>query len=162
MHRGSDEFIKEHLMIAEAVNIILVEDDDGHATLVERNLKRAGLANGFLRLKDGQEALDHFANPEACASNMPCVMLLDINMPRVDGVEVLRQMKANPKTASVPVIMLTTTDDPREVERCYGLGCNVYVTKPVEYEAFIEAIKRLGFFLQVVKLPPSGGARVSV
>jgi CheY-like chemotaxis protein len=113
-------------------------------------------------LKDGQEALDHFANPEACASNMPCVMLLDINMPRVDGVEVLRQMKANPKTASVPVIMLTTTDDPREVERCYGLGCNVYVTKPVEYEAFIEAIKRLGFFLQVVKLPPSGGARVSV
>jgi CheY-like chemotaxis protein len=151
-------------MSAEVVSIILVEDDDGHATLVERNLRRAGLTNGFLRMKDGQEALDYFARPESSevgSVHFPCVVLLDINMPRVDGVEVLRQMKANPKTASVPVIMLTTTDDPREVDRCYGLGCNVYVTKPVEYEAFIEAIKRLGFFLQVVKLPPSGG-RVTI
>lgn len=142
----------------EAMNIVLVEDDDGHATLVERNLKRAGLANGFVRLKDGQEALDYFARDENCAA-MSCVVLLDINMPRVDGVEVLRRMKANPKTAALPVIMLTTTDDPREIERCYGLGCNVYVTKPVEYEAFIEAIKRLGLFLQVVKLPTNSGGK---
>ncbi len=143
-------------MSAEAVSIILVEDDDGHATLVERNLKRAGLTNGFLRLRDGQEALDFFLKGDGClpgSEKHPCVVLLDINMPRVDGVEVLRQIKANPKTAAIPVIMLTTTDDPREVERCYGLGCNVYVTKPVEYDSFIEAIKRLGFFLQVVKLP---------
>jgi CheY-like chemotaxis protein len=143
----------------QSVNIILVEDDDGHATLVERNLRRAGLANGFLRLKDGQEALDHFSGPDACPASPeahPCVVLLDIKMPRVDGIEVLRQLKANPKTAPLPVIMLTTTDDPREIERCYQLGCNVYITKPVEYDAFIEAIRRLGFFLQVVKLPPNG------
>ncbi len=146
------------------VSIILVEDDEGHASLVERNLKRAGLTNGFLRLKDGQEALDHFANPESCSptnKHYPCVVLLDINMPRVGGIEVLRRMKEDPRTAAVPIIMLTTTDDPREVDRCYGLGCNVYVTKPVEYEAFIEAIKRLGFFLQVVKFPPNGNKGIA-
>ncbi len=151
-------------MPPEAVSIILVEDDDGHATLIERNLRRAGLANQFARLKDGQEALDYFASPAACpqgATNPSCLVLLDIKMPRVDGVEVLRRMKADPRTAMIPVIMLTTTDDPREVDRCYQLGCNVYVTKPVEYESFLEAIKRLGLFLQVVKLPPNGGGGAS-
>ena len=142
-------------MSAEAVNIILVEDDDGHATLIEKNLRRAGFTNSFKRFKDGQEALDYFHADEPCPDES-CLVLLDIKMPRVDGVEVLRRMKADPRTAKTPVIMLTTTDDPREVERCYQLGCNVYVTKPVEYESFLEAIKRLGLFLQVVKLPPNG------
>ncbi|HEY1687199.1 MAG TPA: response regulator [Tepidisphaeraceae bacterium] len=151
-------------MSFEAVNIILVEDDDGHATLIERNLRRAALTNNFLRLKDGQEALDYFSKPDPCGKSEltpGCLVLLDIKMPRVDGVEVLRRMKANPKTATIPVIMLTTTDDPREIERCYQLGCNVYVTKPVEYEAFLEAVKRLGLFLQVVKLPVTGTAGTS-
>jgi CheY-like chemotaxis protein len=140
----------------ETVGIILIEDDDGHATLVERNLRRAGLTNGFTRFSDGQEALDWFFNdpshPEGRAlANV--VVLLDLKMPRVDGIEVLRRLKASPSTSALPVIVLTTTDDPREIERCYELGCNVYVTKPVEYDAFIEAVRRLGFFLQVVKLP---------
>ena len=149
----------------QRVSIVLIEDDDGHATLVERNLRRSGVSNGFLRFRDGQEALDYFFGaPGADAlavSNDPSreelanvVVLLDLRMPRVDGFEVLRRLKADPATASVPVIVLTTTDDPREIERCYELGCNVYITKPVEYDAFIEAVRRLGFFLQVVKLPP--------
>ena len=97
---------------------------------------------------DGQEALDWLeANPA------PTAILLDLKMPRVDGFEVLRRLKESPQTAPVPVIVLTTTDDPREIARCYELGCNVYITKPVEYDAFIEAVRRLGFFLQVVKLP---------
>lgn len=139
------------------VHIILTEDDDGHAALVEKNLRRAGVMNGFTRLRDGQEAIDFVKSGklDECGPNA-CVLLLDIKMPRVDGVEVLRQLKANPKTATLPVIMLTTTDDPREVEKCYQLGCNVYITKPVEYETFVDAVKRLGFFLQVVKLPPNG------
>ena len=141
----------------EAVTIILVEDDDGHATLIERNLRRAGLDNGFVRLKDGQEALDFLLGSEAPVRES-CVLLLDIKMPRVDGIEVLKRLKGDPWTATLPVIMLTTTDDPREIERCYQLGCNVYVTKPVEYEQFIDAVKRLGFFLQVVKLPPPSPA----
>ena len=144
-------------MPAEPVSIILIEDDDGHATLIEKNLRRAGFANAFVRLKDGQEALDYFhSNQSRCPDNADapsCLVLLDIKMPRIDGIEVLRRMKADARTATIPVIMLTTTDDPREVERCYQLGCNVYVTKPVEYEAFLEAIKRLGLFLRVVKLP---------
>lgn len=145
-------------MSADSVTIILAEDDDGHATLIERNLRRAGLANTFVRMKDGQEALDYFNGPDSCVNSRDrtCVLLLDINMPRVDGIEVLRQLKSKPETAALPIIMLTTTDDPREVERCYSLGCNVYVTKPVEYDTFIEAVKRLGFFLQVVKLPTNG------
>jgi len=137
----------------DEVTIVLAEDDDGHATLVERNLRRAGLDNGFIRVRDGQEALDLLLGPDAspCTS---CILLLDIKMPRVDGIEVLRRLKNDSRTATLPVVMLTTTDDPREIERCYQLGCNVYVTKPVEYEQFIEAVKRLGFFLQVVQLPP--------
>jgi CheY-like chemotaxis protein len=138
------------------VRIVLVEDDDGHATLVEKNLRRAGITNTIARMRDGQEALDHIAAQLAQApSNLNnTVMLLDLNMPRMGGVEVLESLKANPITSAIPIIVLTTTDNPREVERCYELGCNVYVTKPVDYEAFVEAIRRLGFFLQVVKLPP--------
>ena len=143
-------------MAAEPILIVLVEDDDGHANLVERNLKRAGLANGIHRLKDGQEALDFVQGKGAYAgrtATQPMLLLLDIKMPRVDGVEVLRQLKSDPQTALVPVIMLTTTDDPREIQRCYELGCSVYITKPVDYQAFVEAINRLGLFLQVVRIP---------
>ena len=86
-------------------------------------------------------------------ASQPMLLLLDIKMPRVDGVEVLRQLKSDPQTALIPVIMLTTTDDPREIQRCYELGCSVYITKPVDYQAFVEAIKRLGLFLQVVRIP---------
>jgi CheY-like chemotaxis protein len=150
-------------MSVQPVHIILTEDDDGHAALVEKNLRRAGVANGFTRLRDGQEAIDYFHGPDAAAVDASAVttsvLLLDINMPRVDGVEVLRRLRADPRTATLPVIMLTTTDDPREVERCYQLGCNVYITKPVEYEPFVDAVKRLGLFLQVVKLPSGGEDR---
>jgi CheY-like chemotaxis protein len=138
--------------------IVLVEDDDGHANLVERNLKRAGVSNGIQRLKDGQEALDFIHGVGDFAGrnlNKPMLLLLDIKMPRVDGVEVLRQLKSDSQTALVPVIMLTTTDDPREIQRCYELGCSVYITKPVDYQAFVEAINRLGLFLQVVRIPDS-------
>jgi CheY-like chemotaxis protein len=116
-----------------------------------------------MRFGDGQEALDYFfGEPPGAAPAPPrpsrdelanFVVLLDLKMPRVDGFEVLRRLKESPSTAALPVIVLTTTDDPREIERCYELGCNVYITKPVEYDAFIEAVRRLGFFLQVVKLP---------
>ncbi|ADJ63993.1 response regulator [Herbaspirillum seropedicae] len=144
----------------QSVNIILVEDDDGHAVLVEKNLRRAGLVNGFVRLRDGQEALDYLFDPQRSRTELQqLVVLLDVNMPRVNGVEVLRRLKADPVLSAIPVIMLTTTDDPREIGRCYEYGCNVYITKPVEYEDFIEAIRRLGFFLQVVKLPGLAAAQ---
>ena len=148
-------------MTHEPLIILLAEDDDGHASLIQRNLKRAGVGNQIVRVKDGQEALDYLRGEGAFAGrpvDIPLLLLLDINMPRLDGVEVLRQIKADPRTECIPVIMLTTTDDPREVERCYQLGCNVYVTKPVSSERFVEAIRRLGLFLQVVQVPHADAA----
>jgi CheY-like chemotaxis protein len=137
------------------LHIALAEDDDGHATLVQKNLERSGLVNQFTRLRDGQEVLEYLRGEGAYAGQPPqhVLLLLDIKMPRVDGVEVLRQVRADPRTATMPVIMLTTTDDPREIERCYQLGCNVYITKPVEYETFAAAIRQLGLFLSVMQIP---------
>ena len=110
----------------------------------------------------GPHAAEHSAATRLHALEQPprgnILLLLDINMPRVDGIEVLRRLKADARTNAIPVVILTTTDDPREIERCYQLGCSVYVTKPVEYSAFIEAINRLGLFLQVVRVPSTGPA----
>jgi CheY-like chemotaxis protein len=136
--------------------ILLAEDDEGHAYLVQQNLLDAGLSNRIVHVQDGQEALDYIRCAGAYRDrvpNGPLLLLLDINMPRVDGVEVLRQLKADPRTDELPVIMLTTTDDPREVKRCYELGCASYVTKPVDYDRFVEAIRRLGLFLSIVQVP---------
>jgi CheY-like chemotaxis protein len=145
-------------MQSESIIILLAEDDDGHAILIKRNLSRAGIANEVVRVSDGQEALDYVYRTGEFAdrspSGDPLLLVLDINMPRLDGFEVLKRVKEDTSTAKIPVIMLTTTDDPREVERCYEHGCSVYITKPVEYEAFVEAVKRLGLFLQVVQIPP--------
>jgi CheY-like chemotaxis protein len=143
-------------MSPEPLLIVLVEDDDGHADLVERNLERVGVSNAILRLRDGQEALNFLLGQDESSPwrrGSPILLLLDIKMPRVDGVEVLRQIKSVPQTALIPVIMLTTTDDPREIQKCYELGCSVYITKPVDYQAFVDAVHRLGLFLQVVRIP---------
>jgi CheY-like chemotaxis protein len=143
-------------MVTRELVIVMAEDDDGHAFLVQQNLSEAGIANEIVHVHDGQEALDFIRVQGAYANrtrNGPLLLLLDINMPRVDGVEVLRQLKSEPDHAQIPVIMLTTTDDPREVRRCYDLGCSSYVTKPVDYDKFVEAIRRLGLFLSIVKVP---------
>jgi CheY-like chemotaxis protein len=136
--------------------ILLAEDDDGHASLIQRNLKRAGVANQIVRVKDGQDVLDYLHGEGAFSgrsNEAPLLLLLDINMPRVDGVGVLKAIKADPKLAQLPVIILTTTDDPREVDRCYQLGCSVYITKPVQYQEFVEALTRLGMFLEIIRVP---------
>lgn len=148
-------------MTLKPVTILLAEDDDGHASLVQRNLERAGLINGFLRVRDGQELLDCLRTGGASQGQVlheAIVVLLDINMPRIDGINALRQIKASPEMRRIPVIMLTTTDDPREIDRCYELGCNVYITKPVDYDGFIDAIRRLGLFLQIVQRPRNWSA----
>jgi CheY-like chemotaxis protein len=137
----------------EPLVIVLAEDDDGHAQLIQRNMKRAGVGNEVVRVRDGQEALDFVQGRGPHPRPARLLLLLDINMPRVDGVEVLRRLKQDPATARIPVIMLTTTDDPREVARCYEVGCSVYVTKPVRYEDFVEALTRLGMFLSIVQVP---------
>ncbi len=143
-------------MQTEPMAIVLAEDDEGHALLVKRNLARANIANQIVHVTDGQEALDYFYRAGRYTNRpigISLLLVLDINMPRIDGIEVLARLKGDPAKCRIPIIMLTTTDDPREIERCYDLGCGVYVTKPVEYEAFVEAVQRLGLFLQVVQIP---------
>jgi CheY-like chemotaxis protein len=139
-----------------SVTMVLVEDDPGHARLIERNLRRAHITNNIVVLRDGQEAVEYFfpAGKDVAAWRvMPLLVLLDLNLPGADGYQVLARLKADERTRRIPVIILTTTDDPRDIERCYDLGCNVYITKPVEYEQFAEAIRKLSLFLSVVKVP---------
>jgi CheY-like chemotaxis protein len=138
------------------VTILVVDDDEGHTELVRRNLRRSGINNPIVTMTTGTEALDYVLRRNAYASrrtSADLLVLLDINMPGLDGVEVLRQIKADGEARKIPVLMLTTTDDPREINRCYELGCNIYITKPVDPAAFMEAIQRLGLFLSVVSIP---------
>jgi len=142
---------------ANHVTILIVDDDDGHTELVRRNFRRTGISNTIESVSSGSDALDYVFRRGAHAGRRAdgdLLILLDIKMPGShDGVEVLRQIKSSAHTRSIPVIMLTTTDDPREVDRCYELGCNVYVTKPVEPGAFIEAINRVGLMISVMSVP---------
>jgi CheY-like chemotaxis protein len=135
--------------------VLIVEDDEGHAILIRENLEAAGFGNSIRHFRDGQAALDFLFkdSPGARVSGETYLMLLDIRMPKVDGVEVLKRIKADPALRTLPVIMLTTTDDAREVERCHQLGCNVYIQKPVDYEKFAEAIQRLGRFMSLLLVP---------
>lgn len=146
----------------QEVTILIAEDDDGHAELIKDNLHESGLRNPLIRFRDGQEALDFFFAPPA--GTMPrrehgkaYMLLLDIRMPKVDGVTVLKRIKEAAELKNMPVIMLTTTDDPREIRKCYDLGCNCYVTKPVDYGKFTDILTRLGLFLLVVQVPRLNG-----
>ena len=142
------------------VIILIAEDDAGHARLIEKNLNRAGLRNQIMRFDNGQTVLDFLLRNGAGTqrrSDTPYLLLLDIRMPQVDGIEVLRQLKQHQELRKIPVIMLTTTDDPREVERCHAIGCSSYIVKPVDYDKFAEAITSLGLYLSLVKVPEING-----
>ncbi len=144
-------------MTKHAPIILIVDDDEGHAILVRQNLEAAGLNNRIEHFRDGQAVLDFFFHAEGHSrrhSGDVYLVLLDIRMPKVDGIEVLRRLKADSELRKIPVIMLTTTDDQREVERCHRLGCSVYIQKPVDYDKFAEAIRRLGLFVTLLLVPP--------
>jgi CheY-like chemotaxis protein len=153
LRRPNKETILNHV---QEVTILLVEDDGGHARLIEKNLRRSNITNQIFTVGEGQAALDYLFGQGQYAgspSPRPLLVLLDLNLPVLDGYQVLRRMKADKRTKRIPVIILTTTDDNREVARCYELGCNVYMTKPVDYQRFSEAIRKLGLFLSVVSMP---------
>jgi len=142
------------------VIILIAEDDDGHAELIREHLQDAGISNQIIRFLNGLEVWNFLsqAGPEPHREvKRAYLLLLDIRMPKMDGVEVLRRIKADPKLHSIPVIMLTTTNDPREIRECYDLGCNCYITKPVQYPRFAEAIKRLGLFITIMQVTTVNG-----
>jgi CheY-like chemotaxis protein len=138
----------------KSIKILLVEDDPGHARLIEKNLRRAGITNEIIFIDNGQGALDYLATASCEQGTYECLLiLLDLNLPVLDGYQVLERIKSNERTKKIPVIILTTTDIPQEVERCYELGCNIFITKPVQYDEFCAAVRNLGLLLSIVKVP---------
>ena len=138
-----------------SIQIILIEDDPGHARLLEKNLRRADIAKDIHIFGDGRAFLKciHQTETPCLKAVEPPVILLDLNLPFMSGFDVLQHLKSNQATKHIPVIILTTTDNPAEIERCYRIGCNFYITKPVNYEQFGEIIKKLGVALSIIKMP---------
>ena len=141
---------------AKPVTIIMVEDDDGHARLIEKNIRRAGVNNEIMPCTDGTSALANLLGPDGSgvvSAGRQLLILLDLNLPDMTGVDILAKIKGNTHLKRSPVVVLTTTDDSREIQRCYDLGANVYITKPVNYEGFANAIRQLGLFFSVIQVP---------
>ena len=137
------------------VTIVMVEDDEGHARLIEKNVRRAGVNNEIIPFANGNSALDFILGEDRSGSvseGRYLLILLDLNLPDMSGIDILEKVKANPHTKRLPVIILTTTDDEREIQRCYDLGANVYITKPVDYDSFAHAIRQLGLVLSLLHI----------
>lgn len=138
------------------VSIVMIEDDEGHARLIERNIRRAGVNNELIAFTNGADALAFLLGDDQSgevSAKKQLLVLLDLNLPDMTGITILEKIKANAHTKRSPVIVLTTTDDAREIQRCYDLGANVYITKPVDYENFANAIRQLGLFFAVMQIP---------
>jgi DNA-binding response OmpR family regulator len=140
------------------VTIIMIEDDEGHARLIERNIRRSGVNNEIIPFSNGTDAIKYLFGDDGSGlvhKGRALLILLDLNLPDMTGIDILKQVKENKFLKSAPVVILTTTDDSQEIKRCYELGCNVYITKPVNYESFANAIRQLGLFFSVIQVPPA-------
>ncbi|MBK5277887.1 MAG: response regulator [Bacteroidia bacterium] len=135
-----------------AVEILLVEDNPDDAGLTIRTLNKNNLANHLLHLEDGQEALDFLFNEN---NKMPKLILLDLKMPKVDGIDVLRRIKADVNKRTIPVVVLTSSKEERDIVEAYKLGVNAYIVKPVDFDQFVKAITQVGLFWLVVNQPPA-------
>jgi two-component system response regulator len=140
------------------VEILLIEDNPTDAELCIRALKKHNLANKLLWVKDGADALDVLLHTGAYSArvpnNMPKLVLLDLRLPKVDGLEVLRRLKAEERTKIIPVVVLTSSKEDRDVQEAYKLGANSFITKPVEFDAFVDTVGRLGLYWLLVNKPP--------
>jgi two-component system response regulator len=139
--------------IDDSVEVLLVEDSDDDAEMTIHSLRLHRLGNRVVRLRDGQEALDYFfvdGGPETTRNQMPKLILLDIKMPKVDGLEVLRELRANPETSSLPIVLLTSSAEERDLHTAYELNANSYIVKPVNFEKFVEAIREIGSYWLVL------------
>ncbi len=142
------------------VEILLVEDNPNDAELTLRAMKKNNLANKVVHLKDGADALDYIFCTGAYAARdknqKPKVILLDLKMPKVDGIEVLRAVKGDERTRSIPVVMLTSSNEDPDVKTCYDLGANSYIVKPVGFENFTKVVAELGMYWVLINQPPGG------
>jgi CheY-like chemotaxis protein len=136
-----------------AVTIVMIEDDPGHARLIEKNIRRASVPNEIRAFGDGGSAIEFLNGPANRDGNY--LILLDLNLPDMRGIEVLRTIKTSPQLRLFPVIILTTTDDEDEIRQCYELGANVYVTKPLDFEGFANAVRQLGLLFTIMQVAPN-------
>jgi two-component system response regulator len=138
--------------------ILLVEDNLGDAEMTIRALKKNNFANSVLHLKDGAEALDYIFGeggyPNRVVEKVPKVILLDLKMPKVNGIEVLQRIKSDDRTKKIPVVVLTSSNEDPDIETCYALGVNSYVVKPVGFEDFVRSVAQLGLYWMIVNRPP--------
>jgi two-component system response regulator len=146
-------------MNQNSVDLLLVEDNINDAELTIRELKKNNMANNLIHLKDGEEALAFIFGTGKYAVGQhtlprPKLILLDIQMPKVNGIEVLQQIKSDPGTRTIPVVILTSSKEDPDIQKCYALGVNSYIIKPVNFESFTEAIKNLGFYWLLLNHPP--------
>ena len=147
-------------MNPNSVEILLVEDNITDAELTIRELKKHHMANNLVHVKNGEEALDFvFAKGKYAGTReiqyTPKVILLDIQMPKVNGLEVLQKIKSDPQTRAIPVVVLTSSKESPDIQKCYDLGANSYIVKPVNFEGFAQAIKNLGFYWLLINQPPA-------
>jgi len=141
---------------AKPVSIVMIEDDEGHARLIEKNIRRAGVNNEIIPFSNGTAALNYLLGADGSgivSSGKQLLILLDLNLPDMTGIDILEKLKSNVHTKRSPIVVLTTTDDSREIQRCYDFGANVYITKLVNYEGFANAIRQLGLFFSVMQVP---------
>jgi CheY-like chemotaxis protein len=148
---------------ARSVLIVMIEDDEGHARLIEKHIRRAGVTNDIVGFRDGASALAFLlgegdrhpseTGPGRMKPGAPCLILLDLNLPDMTGIDILARIKGDAHLRRSPTVVLTTADDQREIQRCYDLGANIYITKPLIYENFANAIRQLGLFLSVMQIP---------
>src|SRR5258708_124833 len=143
--------------MSKPVTIIMIEDDDGHSRLIERNIRRSGVNNDIMPFTNGTAAVNYLFGSDGTGvdhKGRALLILLDLNLPDMTGIEILRRVKENKYLKCAPVVVLTTTDDSQEIKRCYELGCNVYITKPVDTESSAKAIRQLGLSSFVIQVPP--------
>ena len=148
--------------MSKLARILIVEDDPNDVELTLTALGEYNLANEVVVTRDGQQALDYlYCKGEFAArpSDNPAVMLLDLKLPKIDGLEVLQQIKSDPKLKLIPVVVLTSSHEERDKMRSYSLGVNAYVVKPVDFHEFVNAVKELGVFWAVVNEPPPGSVK---
>lgn len=146
-------------MKKDKVELLLVEDNPNDAELTIRHLKQNNMANNLFHVKDGEEALQFIFSTgkfegQGDLMQQPKIILLDIQMPKISGIEVLQKIKSDPRTKPIPVVILTSSKEDPDIQKCYALGANSYIVKPVNFESFAEAIKNLGFYWLLLNQPP--------